>query len=273
MDNFDDPEDQLLANTLINVVGLSLQQTNFIRNQGIRSATLLARLDDESFKEIMYDRPTLSNVMITTRMRLRALRNWIQMKKTTHDEIDLEDFDNEMCDATQDQMAKSSSMKGDSKRTSQKDVKPPEKFSGKVRAWKPWKAEFEAYLAQIGGSNPDETPLLYVIRNDEDISPDELELLEGQMRKVYEAPLHGEHYMRDNFQVYQKLRALLTGGLAETYLTDYEKSGDGRGAWQELLVEYEGEDAKNTAITSARNDTSLLLGEEHEKLVIRSILS
>jgi hypothetical protein len=152
------------------------------------------------------------------------------------------------------------------KRTIQKaDVKGPEKFSGKVRTWKPWKAEFEAHLAQATGSNPNETPLLYVIRDDDDITTEEYELLEGQMKKVYDAPLHGEHFMRDNFQVYQKLRTLLTGGIAETYLTDYEKTGNGRGAWKELLVAYEGEDATNTAITSARNDIRTTTWERNTK--------
>ena len=115
------------------------------------------------------------------------------------------------------------------------------------------------------GSNPDETPILYVIRDDEDITPAEYDLLEGQMKKVYDAPLHGEYYMRDNFQVFQKLRALLTGGLAETYLTDYEKSGNGREAWQDLLVAFEGEDAKNTAITAARNDIRTSTWERNTK--------
>jgi hypothetical protein len=132
MENIEEQEELLLTNTLINVVGLSVQQTTFIRNQGIRSATLLARLDDDSFKEIL-ERPTLNNIIITTKMRLRALRNWIQTKRTAHDEINLKEFDDDMCNHTQDQMAKSSSMKSDLKRTIQKaDVKGPEKFSGKV---------------------------------------------------------------------------------------------------------------------------------------------
>ena len=213
----------------------------------------------------MLEKPTLTNVIITTKMRLRALRNWVQMKRTAHDDINLEEFDNKACDNTQDQMARSSSMKIDSKRTSQKDVKAPEKFSGKVKAWKPWKADFEAYLAQLLGSNPDETPLSYVIRDDDDITPEELDILEGQMKKIYEAPHHGEYFMRDNFQVYQKLRALLTGGIAETYITDYEKTGNGRELWQALLVAYEGEDATNAAITSARNDIRLSTWEQNTK--------
>lgn len=85
------------------------------------------------------------------------------------------------------------------------------------------------------------------------------------MKRIYDAPLQGDYYERDNFQVFQKLRALLTGGLAETYLTDYEKSGDGGEAWTALLTAYEGDDAKNAAITSARNDIHTSTWERNSK--------
>jgi hypothetical protein len=89
--------------------------------------------------------------------------------------------------------------------------------------------------------------------------------MEGQMKRIYDAPLQGIYYERDNFQVFQKLRALLTGGLAETYLTDFEKSGDGREAWIALITAYEGDDAKNAAITSARNDIRTSTWERNSK--------
>ena len=120
-------------------------------------------------------------------MRFRALRHWLQEKKMAHDTIDLATFTNEKCDATLDEMAKSSSFRGDSKRTSQKDVKPPDKFSCRIKSWKAWKAEFESYLAQIAGT--DGCPLSYVIRNDDEITEDEYELMEGQMKRIYDAPL------------------------------------------------------------------------------------
>ena len=132
---------QVLTDTLIGVVGLTAQQANFVINQGIRSASLLARLDDDSFKELM-ERPTLSNIIITTKMRFRAMRIWLQEQKMAHNRIELANFTDAKCDSTLDDMAKLSSFRGDSKRSSQKDVKPPEKFSGRVKSWKAWRAEF-----------------------------------------------------------------------------------------------------------------------------------
>lgn len=131
MDNEDQPI--TLSQTLINVIGLTAAQATFISNQGITTATLLSRLDDDTFKDLM-EKPTLNNVIITTKMRFRAPRIWLQEKRMAHENIDLGDFTNETCDATLDEMARSLSFKGDSKRGTQKDVKPPEKFSGRVKS-------------------------------------------------------------------------------------------------------------------------------------------
>ena len=256
------PMAQQLTQTLTDVIGLTVAQANFVYNQGITTASLLARLDDETFKELL-DRNTLANIIITTKMRFRALRYWLQERKISHEELDLATFTNEACDATLDEMAKTSSFKNVARTTSQKDIKPPDKFSGKVKTWKSWKAEFESFLAQLTGA--DGCPLSYIIRDDNEITDEEYNLMEGQMKRIYDAPLQGDYYERDNFQVFQKLRALLTGGLAETYLTDFEKSGDGREAWIALLTAYEGDDAKNAAITSARNDIRTSTWERNSK--------
>ena len=137
----DDAAQLLFIQTLSDVIGLTVAQANFVCNQGIRSASILARLDDDSFKELL-ERPTLSNIIITTKMRFRALRYWLQERKMTHENIDLDTFTNNACDAILDAMAKATSLKGDSKRGTQKDVKPPDKFNGRVKSWQNWKSEF-----------------------------------------------------------------------------------------------------------------------------------
>jgi len=76
-------------------------------------------------------------------------------------------------------------------------------------------------------------------------------ILEGPTRQIYTAPLQGTHYKNDNFQVFPHLRTLIIGGMAETYIEEFVNSSDGRGAWHHLLVSYEGEDARNVAITAA----------------------
>ena len=119
---------QQLTQTLTDVVGLTVPQANFVYNQGINTASILACLDDDTLKELM-EKHTLTNIIITTKMRVRALRYWLQERKMAREDIDLAAFDNAMCDATLDEMAKTSSLRSDSKRSSQKDVKPPEKLS------------------------------------------------------------------------------------------------------------------------------------------------
>lgn len=73
-------EGQYLTQTLVDVVGLTVPQANFVYNQGITTATILARLDDDTFKELM-EKHTLNNIIITTKMRFRALRYWLQDRK------------------------------------------------------------------------------------------------------------------------------------------------------------------------------------------------
>ena len=119
---------QQLTQTLTDVVGLTVPQANFVYNQGINTASILACLDDDTLKELM-EKHTLTNIIITTKMRFRALRYWLQERKMAREDIDLAAFDNATCDATLDEMAKTSSLRSDSKRSSQKDVKPPEKLS------------------------------------------------------------------------------------------------------------------------------------------------
>jgi len=63
---------QQLTQTLTDVIGLTVPQANFVYNQGITTASLLARVDDETFKELL-DRSTLANIIITTKMCFRAL--------------------------------------------------------------------------------------------------------------------------------------------------------------------------------------------------------
>ena len=114
--------------------------------------------------------------------------------------------------------------------------------------WKQWENEFHSYLAAKRGCN--DIPLSYVICMDKDIEEEAFQALEGPSRDVYMAPLQGVHVERDNFQVFQYLCTLLRSGTADTYIDEYEVQGDGRGTWVQLLICYEGDDAKNAAIAA-----------------------
>jgi len=89
--------------------------------------------------------------------------------------------------------------------------------------------------------------------------------LEGPANEVYEAPLQGTYFERDNYQVYQHLRTQIIGSIAETHIEAFVTLGDGRNAWNFLKTRYEGEDARNAAITLARNDISSASWERNLK--------
>jgi len=93
--------------------------------------------------------------------------------------------------------------------------------------------------------------LVYVLRDDVEITDEEYYAMEGTMKQIYDAQLLGIYFNRDNYQVYQKLKAQLNSSIAETHLTQYDKTRNGRAAWMHLKTCYKGEDAKNTAITQA----------------------
>ena len=76
---------QQLTQTLTDVVGLTVPR--------ITTASFLARVDDETFKEFL-DRNTLANIIITTKLRFRALQYWLQEKKNSHEELNLAAFTN-----------------------------------------------------------------------------------------------------------------------------------------------------------------------------------
>ena len=160
-------------------------------------------------------------------------------------------------------MSRKSSSSSHKDRNKKSDVKPPEKFNGKQRNWKTWKAEFEAFLSAIKGENG--TPLSYIIRDDDDMTEEELNDLEGPAREIYEAPLQGTYYERDNYQVFQHLRTQIVSSSAETHIESYEKKSDGRNAWLCLKTKFKGDDARNAAIAVARKEISSASWERNLK--------
>eukprot|EP00590_Aulacoseira_subarctica_P001982 CAMPEP_0172434476 /NCGR_PEP_ID=MMETSP1064-20121228/70650_1 /TAXON_ID=202472 /ORGANISM="Aulacoseira subarctica , Strain CCAP 1002/5" /LENGTH=399 /DNA_ID=CAMNT_0013182703 /DNA_START=1909 /DNA_END=3109 /DNA_ORIENTATION=- len=247
-----DTEEARFLLVLTDIVRLTAPQANFIINQDITNARQLVRFDDTIMNE-MFARPTLVNTTAMTKMRFRAFRQWVKEQVNANIQVDSLNFTMEECERQQDIMSIMTSTTEKYKTNGKDTNKEPEKFNGKPTKWKQWKNEFEGHLSQITGSSGD-TPLVYITRDDDEITEDEYNELEGPMKKVYDAPLQGYHFDKDNYLVFQKLRNQLSGGLAETHLSDFERSGNGHAAWQHLVTCFEGEDAKNAAITAARND-------------------
>ena len=162
-----------------------------------------------------------------------------------------------------EKMSRKSSSSSQKDRNKKSDVKPQDKLSGKQRSWKTWKSEFEAFLAALRGEN--DIPLSYVIRDEEEITEEDLAKLKGPAKEVYDAPLQGTYFEIDNYQVFQHLRSQIVGSSAETHLETFTTTGDGRSAWLFLKMKYEGEDARNAAIAMARKEISSATWEKNIK--------
>jgi hypothetical protein len=67
------------------------------------------------------------------------------------------------------------------------------------------------------------------------------------------APLTGDKFNCDNFNVYQVMVEWTKSGSAKTYVDQYQETQDGRGAYLELITAFEGQDARYTAIITAQS--------------------
>ena len=250
------------SEVLTNIIGLNEPQRQLLVDQSLTDETTLALLDEDAITDLFSKRPFM-NASIIMKMRLKALRLWLQDKEDVDAEYDIDDFTEEECKEMLKKMSRKSSSSSSKDRSKKSDVKAPEKFNGKQRNWKTWKAEFEAYLSAIRGENG--TPLSYIIRDDDDMTEEQLEDLEGPAKEIYEAPLQGTYFERDNYQVFQHLRTQIVGSSAETHIESFERKSDGRNAWLFLKTKYEGEDARNAAIAVARKDISSASWERNLK--------
>jgi hypothetical protein len=163
-------EDDFIA-ALVNIIGINEPQRLLLVDQNMTDEATLALLDEEAINDLFTKRPFLT-ASIITKMRLKALRLWLQEKEDIDAEYSIIDFNADECKAMLKKMSRKSSSSGYKDRLKKSDVKPPEKFNGKQRSWKTWKAEFEAFLSAIRGEN--NTPLSYIIRDDDDMTDNEL---------------------------------------------------------------------------------------------------
>jgi hypothetical protein len=83
--------------------------------------------------------------------------------------------------------------------------------------------------------------LSYVLREHEFINEDDG--MEYETREAYEeavVPLQGHYYDIDNHTVFDSLKSRLLNGPAWTWIQDYDRKRDGRGAWKALQAHFEG---------------------------------
>mmetsp|Transcript_18824 Transcript_18824/g.26697 ORF Transcript_18824/g.26697 Transcript_18824/m.26697 type:complete len:167 (+) Transcript_18824:143-643(+) len=158
-------------NALEFAVGLTQPQPQYFVEQNFTDESILALLDEAAITDLFNKRPFM-NASIVMKLRMKAFRSWVQEKGDANIDFDLDDFTEAECNAIMKKMSRKTSSSSQKDRNKKSEVKAPDKFNGKQRNWKSWKAEFEAFLAAIRGEN--DAPLSYVIGDDDDITQDEM---------------------------------------------------------------------------------------------------
>jgi hypothetical protein len=119
-------------------------------------------------------------------------------------------------------------------------VKPPESFKQNTK-WREFSEAFITFMQHTKGQC--DFPLSYVLRDDYEDDLGENNDIEYETQEAYEeaiVPLQGHYFDLDNHAVFDSLKSRLLNGPAWTWIQDYEKKRDGRGAWKALQAHFEG---------------------------------
>jgi hypothetical protein len=116
-------------------------------------------------------------------------------------------------------------------------VKKPEAFK-KDTKWRPWRESVQTYLhSKLGQAS---IPLAYVIR-DLDVPPPNVIYNTVHEQLVNRAIHHGPEFNTNNGIVFDLLQSLTLNGSAWSWISNFQRSHDGRGAWKALIMYYEGD--------------------------------
>jgi hypothetical protein len=119
--------------------------------------------------------------------------------------------------------------------------------------WDAWQIAFTNKLSASMGAA--KVPLAYVIRND--IAGD-YEYEDDEEVRMYQMPLTGENFKRDNKLVYAMLKSACVKTDAWTWIQDHDKSANGRGAWMSLIGHYDGTGELNKRLERSKEEISRL---------------
>lgn len=181
------------------------------------------------------------------RLRLMALRRFSQEQWNNFNRIDLDRFTRTKMDSILEDLAKGK-RNNDSKPRPSSMVKDSDlkRFSGKPEHWQEAKTGLITHLNMMRNDNG--IPLYYVIRDPED---EKLYRQNDTGIKIYDAIQEGRGFQDDSFQVAQVLKKWTAGGTAVIH-TD-EQGADGVTMWRQLILAYEGTDARINAVATAKS--------------------
>jgi len=120
--------------------------------------------------------------------------------------------------------------------------------------WDAWQIAFMNKLSATMGAA--KVPLAYVVRAEIEARIYEFE--DEDEERMYQMPLSGENFKRDNKLVYNMLKSACIKTDAWTWIQDYDKSANGRKAWLALVGHYDGTGELNKRLERAKEELNRL---------------
>ena len=151
------------------------------------------------------------------------------------------------------------------------NIKSLERWSEKVE-FDDWDRKVTETLSLIYGRQY--CPLAYVIRPDKPAGWDPLtDATTDYERLMYQLPLTGVAYNRDNETVFSMIQLSVVQTAAETWIYDHVPGRDGRGAMQALRNHYEGEAELDVRASKAQQTLDTLVYTNERTLAFESMIT
>ena len=120
--------------------------------------------------------------------------------------------------------------------------------------WDAWQIAFVNKLSATLGAA--KVPLVYVVRDETEKGI--LDYVDDDEERMYQMPLSGENFKRNNKLVYNMLKSACVKTDAWTWIQDHDKTSNGRKAWLALIAHYDGTGELNKRLERAKEEINRL---------------
>jgi hypothetical protein len=211
--------------------------------QGFTNIALLGLVTSDQIKQVCkLTRENAGNpvpINIIQQQLLLAMRHWVINRQRLGLEVNAADFT--AATAYEQSQLMVRLQEDDAAADKEVVAKMPDKFK-QPSQWKVFAELMETYLSQLKGCG--RVPLNYVIRKIAIPVPGTIFATEEE-QAVAIAPLTGDQYNKDNAKVYGILKHLCLEGPGRSYILDFDRVKNGRGAWLAMHNHYEGDSFRN----------------------------
>ena len=223
-----------LVGELLQTCGANLGEIHALETvERINSLLQLRRLDDRALSELASrlekrSEPDRVQLPMAVLQNMKVLTYWLKRQHRLQRPVYSGSFTDETLEATVDRIE---SEKADEDADADTGIK-PEKLD--PTDWDFWELQFSTYLSHVKGAQG--APLDYVIRPG--VAEDYI-FSSTREAELYEYPLRGELYRKDNRRVFRLLQDLLKP-TEHTWIQTHLASQNGRQAWLDLSNHFDG---------------------------------